>query len=124
VEFKMQVNPYDASAGHVLGPVVSVNTKSGTNILHGTMYYWLKNSALDSTDFFINKAAQRKPVYQDHRYGLTVGGPVFLPKLYNGHSKSFFFFAWEENRYGSPAATNGQTSSVPTAAERTGDFSA
>ncbi len=124
VEFKMQANPYDASAGHVLGPVVSVNTKSGTNALHGTMYYWLKNSALDSTDFFINKASQVKPVYQDHRYGVTVGGPVQLPRLYNGHNKTFFFFAWEGNRYSSPAATNGQTSSVPTAAERTGDFSA
>ncbi|HLJ16587.1 MAG TPA: TonB-dependent receptor [Bryobacteraceae bacterium] len=124
VEFKMQANPYDASAGHMLGPVISVNTKSGANQLHGTMYYWFKNSALDANDFFVNKAGQSKPVYQDHRYGLTIGGPVFVPRIYNGHNKTFFFFAWEENRYTSPATTNGQTSTVPTAAERTGDFSA
>ena len=124
VEFKLQGNPYDASAGHMLGPVISVSTKSGTNELHGTMYYYFKNSALDCTDFFINKAGQQNPVSQDHRYGLTAGGPIFVPRIYNGRNKTFFFFAWEENRYISPAGTNGQTSTVPTAAERTGDFSA
>jgi outer membrane receptor protein involved in Fe transport len=123
VEFKLQGNPYDASAGHMLGSVVSVSTKSGTNESHGTMYYYFKNSALDCTDFFINKAGQRNPVSQDHRYGLTIGGPIFAPKLYNGRNKTFFFFAWEENRYISPSGTSGQTNTVPTPAERTGDFS-
>src|SRR5579884_1610022 len=124
VEFKLQGNPYDASAGHMLGSVISVNTKSGTNDLHGTMYYYFKNSALDCTDFFINKAGQKNPVSQDHRYGLTIGGPAYLPKLYNGRDKTFFFFAWEGDRYVSPSGTSGQTNTVPTAAERTGDFSA
>ena len=124
VEFKLQGNPYDASAGHMLGSVVSVNTKSGTNELHGTVYYYFKNSALDCTDFFINKAGQQNPVSQDHRYGLTIGGPAYIPKLYKGRNKSFFFFAWEGNRYISPSGTSGQTNTVPTPAERTGDFSA
>lgn len=124
VEFKLQGNPYDASAGHMLGSVVSVNTKSGTNELHGTTYYYFKNSALDCTDFFINKAGQRNPVSQDHRYGLTAGAPITLPGLYHGRNKTFFFFAWEENRYISPSGTSGQTNTVPTAAERTGDLSA
>ena len=124
LEFKLQGNPYDASAGHMLGSVISVNTKSGDNELHGTMYYYFKNSALDCTDFFINKAGQRNPVSQDHRYGLTAGGPIFVPRIYNGHNKTFFFFAWEENRYISPSGTSGQTNTVPTPAERTGDFSA
>src|SRR6516165_9956793 len=124
VEFKLQGNPYDASAGHMLGSVISVNTKSGTNELHGTMYYYFKNSALDCTDFFINKAGQKNPVSQDHRYGLTIGGPAYLPKLYKGKNKTFLFFAWEGNRYISPSGTSGQTNTVPTPAERTGDFSA
>jgi hypothetical protein len=123
VEFKLQGNPYDASAGHMLGPVISVNTKSGTNELHGTTFYYFKNSAMDCTDFFTNAAGQRLPVYQDHRYGLTAGGPVLLPKIYNGRNRTFFFFSWEENRYTSPAGTNGQVNTVPTAAERNGDFS-
>jgi hypothetical protein len=124
VEFKLQGNPYDAGAGHMLGSVISVSTKSGTNELHGTMYYYFKNSALDCTDFFINKAGQRNPVSQDHRYGMTIGVPIFVPRIYNGHNKTFFFFAWEENRYISPSGTSGQTNTVPTLAERTGDFSA
>lgn len=123
-EFKMQNSPYDASAGHVMGPVVSVSTRSGSNALHGSMYYFFKNSALDANDFFVNKARQTRPVYQDHRYGLTVGGPVFVPKLYHGQNKTFFFYAWEGNRYTSPATTAGQTGTVPTLAERRGDFSA
>jgi hypothetical protein len=124
VEFKLQGNPYDASAGHMLGSVISVNTKSGANDLHGTTYYYFKNSALDCTDFFINKAGQRNPVSQDHRYGLTAGGPIWAPHVYNGKNKTFFFFAWEENRYISPSGTSGQTNTVPTPAERTGDLSA
>lgn len=123
-ELKLQASPYDASVGHVLGPVVSVSSKSGTNDFHGTLYYWFKNSALDATDFFLNKSGQTKPVYQDHRYGLTFGGPIAIPHVYRGRDKTFFFFAWEGNRYTSPATTAGQTSTVPTAAERAGDFSA
>jgi hypothetical protein len=124
VEFKLQGNPYDASAGHMLGSVISVNTKSGDNQLHGTLYYYFKNSALDCTDFFINKAGQKNPVSQDHRYGLTAGGPIYVPKIYQGRNKTFFFFAWEENWYVQPSGTSGQTNTVPTPGERTGDFSA
>ncbi len=123
-EFKMQNSPYDASAGHVMGPTVSVSTRSGSNALHGMLYYVFKNSALDANDFFVNKSGQSRPVYQDHRYGLTVGGPVVIPHLYNGHSRTFFFYAWEGNHYTSPATTSGQTGTVPTLAERNGDFSA
>jgi hypothetical protein len=122
-ELKLQASPYDSSVGHVLGPVVSVNSKSGTNTYHGTAYYWFKNSALDANDFFANRSGQKKPVYQDHRYGLTFGGPLTIPHLYQGRDKTFFFFAWEGNRYTSPATTAGQTGTVPTAAERAGDFS-
>jgi hypothetical protein len=122
-ELKLQASPYDTSVGHVLGPVVSVNSKSGTNSYHGTAYYWFKNSALDANDFFANRSGQKKPVYQDHRYGVTFGGPLTIPHLYQGRDKTFVFFAWEGNRYTSPATTAGQTGTVPTAAERAGDFS-
>ncbi len=122
-EFKMQSIPYDASVGHALGPVINVGTKSGANGLHGEIYYWARNSAFDSANFFDNKAGLKKAVYQDHRYGGSAGGPVLIPGVYNGRNKTFWFFAWEENRFGQPSTSN-QTSTVPTAQERVGDFSA
>jgi outer membrane receptor protein involved in Fe transport len=122
-EFKMQSNPYDASVGHTFGPVINVGTKSGTNSLHGTVYYWGRNSAFDSANFFDNKAGLKKVVYQDHRFGASAGGPALIPRVHDGRNKTFWFYAWEENRFGQPSTSN-QTSTVPTAAERTGDFSA
>ncbi|MCU1261490.1 MAG: hypothetical protein JWO80_4375 [Bryobacterales bacterium] len=122
-DFKLQANPYDASAGHVLGPVINVGTKSGGNAVHGEVYYWGRNSAFDSSNFFDNKAGLKKSVYPDHRYGAALGGPVFIPHFYEGRNKTFWFYSWEENRFGQPSISN-QTSTVPTAAERAGDFSA
>ena len=123
VGFKMESNPYDASVGHVFGPVINITTKGGANEPHGSVYYWAKNSAFDAMNFFSNKAGLGKLVYQDHRYGASVGGPVVLPHLYDGRNKTFFFYSWEQNRWSSPANQN-QFATVPTAAERTGDFSA
>jgi len=121
--FKIESNPYDASVGHVYGAVINISSKGGTNEPHGSVYYWAKNSAFDAMNFFDNKGGLPKLVYQDHRYGATVGGPVILPRLYNGHNKTFFFYAWEHNRWTAPANTD-QVGTVPTAAERGGDFSA
>jgi hypothetical protein len=115
-EFKMEASPYDASAGHSIGPVVNVGTRNGTNEFHGSLYYWARNSAFDAANFFDNKAGLKKVVYQDHRYGATIGGPIV-------RNHTFFFYSWEENRFGQPSTSN-QTSTVPTAAERNGDFSA
>jgi hypothetical protein len=122
-EFKMESSPYDASVGHVFGPVINISTKGGTNDLHGSLYDWEKNAALDAMNFFDNKAGIKKLAYQDHRYGASVAGPVVLPHLYDGHNKTFFLYAWEQNKWTSPANTT-QFATVPTAAERTGDFSA
>ncbi|MCX6628407.1 MAG: carboxypeptidase-like regulatory domain-containing protein [Candidatus Solibacter sp.] len=123
VGFKMESSPYDAGVGHVYGPVINMSTKGGSNELHGSAYYWAKNSAFDAMNFFSNKAGLGKLVYQDHRYGVSAGGPIFLPKLYNGRNRTFFFYTWEQNRWSSPANQN-QYATVPTAAERAGDFSA
>ena len=122
VGFKMESNPYDASVGHVFGPVINISTKGGANEPHGSVYYWAKNSAFDAMNFFSNKAALGKLVYQDHRYGASIGGPVVLPHLYNGRNRTFFFYSWEQNRWSSPANQN-QFATVPSAAERVGDFS-
>lgn len=119
-EFKVQTAAYDASVSHTVGALVNVSTRSGTNDLHGELYWWLRNSAFDTPNIFQNRAGQKLPGYQDNRYGLWFGGPVYLPKIYNGRNKTFFFYNWEANTFGSPQSF---LSSVPTAAMRRGDFS-
>jgi hypothetical protein len=119
-EFKMQTTPYDASIGHTMSSVVNVSTASGTNAIHGEAHWWLKNSALDAPNFFNNKNGTKPAVYQDNRYGASAGGPVVLPRLYNGKNKTFWYYVWEANKWGVPQAYTG---TVPTAAQREGDFS-
>ena len=119
-EFKVDTSPYDASIGHSIGSVVNISTASGTNQLHGEAHYWAKNSAFDAPNFFNNKAGTKKTVYQDNRYGASAGGPVYLPKLYDGQNRTFWYHAWEANRWGVPLT---YTNTVPTAAQREGDFS-
>ncbi len=120
-EFKVQTSSYDASIGHTIGALVNVSTKGGTNTLHGEVYWWLRNSALDTANIFQNRAGQTLPVYQDNRYGLAGSGPVLLPKLYNGKNKTFWFYTWEANTWGNPKSF---TNTVPTDAMRRGDLSA
>jgi len=107
--------------GHTPGAVLNTVTKSGTNDIHGEAHEWLLNSALDASTFFQNASGAPKPAYQDNRYGASIGAPVFIPKVYNGKNKTFFFFGWEGNQWGKPTANVG---TVPTLAERNGDFSA
>jgi hypothetical protein len=121
-EFKIQTSVFDASLGHTMGSTVNVSTKAGTNTIHGEMHEWFRHSALDAPDIFQNRSGQGLAVYQDNRYGLSVGAPVVLPKLYNGKNRTFWFFAWEANKFGS-AAGGSATSTVPTAKMRNGDFS-
>ena len=120
-QFKIVTNPFDASAGNTLGATVNVSTKSGTNLLHGEGHYYGRNNFFDTMDFFSNKNNVPQTIYQDNRYGGSLGGPVLIPKVYKGKNRTFFFYAWEENRYSTP---QGWTGTVPTAAERNGDFSA
>ena len=119
-EFKVQTASYDASISHTVGALVNVSTRSGTNNLHGEAYWWIRNSALDTPNIFQNRAGQKLPVYQDNRYGLWAAGPVFLPRLYHGRNKTFWFYNWERNGFGVPQSF---VSSVPTAAMRRGDLS-
>lgn len=120
-EFKMQTSAYDASVGHTMGSVLNVSTASGTNELHGEAHWWLRHSALDAPNFFNNKNNTPRPVYQDNRYGLSGGGPIVLPKIYNGRNRTFFFYAFEGNQFGVPTQFS---RTVPTAEQRNGDFSA
>lgn len=120
-EFKVQTAPFDASAGFSLGSVVNVTTKSGTNELHGELHHWLRHSKLDAPTIFQNRAGQKLPLYQDNRFGGSVGAPVFIPKFYDGRNRTFWFFAAEANLFGDPNIS--RTSTVPTDFMRQGDLS-
>jgi hypothetical protein len=124
-EFKVQTSSFDAQNGHTMGSVVNINSKGGTSAFHGSAWWWLRHSDLDAPTIFQNRSAQpgqRKiAVYQDNRYGLSGGAPVYIPKIYNGKNRTFWQFTWEANKFGDPAGT--YVSSVPRANWREGNFS-
>ena len=120
-QFKIMTNPFDASVGNTMGAVLNVATKGGTNKLRGEAHWFARNRAFDCNDFFNNRNGTQRPVYQDNRFGFSLGGPVILPKVYKGTNKTFFFYTWEKNPYTVPQTFTG---TVPTAEERQGDFSA
>jgi hypothetical protein len=120
-EFRVNTSPYAAEYGRTGGGVVSFSIKSGTNDLHGTFHEFLRNSKLDAAGFNSNRAGlTEKPSFKRNQFGLTSGGPVWIPKLYNGRNRTFWFFAYEGLRQRSLRAFTG---TVPTELERMGDFS-
>src|SRR5215469_15474718 len=100
------------------GAVVDVITKSGTNQLHGSAFEFLRNSAMDARSFF-NTKGTLFPAFRYNQFGFSVGGPVYIPKLYNGRNRTFFFADYEGFRRN---GLNTISASVPTAAMRTGNF--
>src|SRR5215471_5427238 len=100
-EFSVESGGFKAETGHASGGTLSFVSKSGTNDLHGDAYEYLRNQDLDARGFF----AATKAVYKQNDFGVTAGGPVWLPKLYNGRNRTFFFFSYEgfRNRVGATA---------------------
>ena len=120
-EFTVDTNGFKAEYGHAGGGVMTFVSKSGTNALHGSAYEFLRNNDFDANDWFSNRAGKKRQIYKQNDFGFTAGGPVWIPKVYNGKDKTFFFFSYEgfRNRNG---ATNA-TSTVPTPEMYNGDFS-
>ena len=116
-EFKSQGHNDLAEYGGAAGAQVSVVTKSGTNQYHGALWEYLRNEVMDSRGYF---EQVRAPLRQN-QYGASAGGPLSIPKLYNGKNRTFFFVAWEGYRYASKSETGAL---APTAAMDAGDFSA
>jgi len=119
-EFKVQTSNYSAEFGLSGGGIINVIYKSGTNSFHGSLYEFLRNSVMDANNFFSNEKGIPLASFKRSQFGASVGGPVLIPKLYNGHNKTFFFADYEGLRQRSAAQASG---TVPTAAERGGDFS-
>jgi hypothetical protein len=119
-EFKVLTTAYAPEWGRTSGGVVTFATKSGTNHLHGSVFEYLRNSALDANSYTANAAGTPKPHFQRNQFGYAVGGPVWLPHLYDGRGRTFFFTNYEGLRQSQAGSFLG---TVPTALERKGDFS-
>ena len=113
-EFK--IHAANNSAEFASPGVISVTTKSGTNKLHGSLFYFHNNSALNARGYF----QAQKPVTKTHVFGFSLGGPVYAPKLYDGRNRTFFMLSYWGERIPGKGSAN---ATVPTAAMRQGDFS-
>src|SRR6195256_5994453 len=118
-EFKVVSHADSAQFGSVLGGVINVVTKSGTNEYHGTVWEYVRNTAFDARNPFIPASRGVTP-FRQNQFGASFGGPVWVPKLYNGKNKTFFYFAYQGFRY---TQNNDSVLKVPTAAQLAGDES-
>ena len=123
-EVQLSTSNFSAEFGRVAGGLVNLTSRSGTNAFHGSGYEYFTNEALGAgqplTD--LGNGLHARPVNRSHDFGFTVGGPVIIPKIYNGRNRTFFFLNLEEWRQ--KASTGGTFTTVPTNAYRQGDFSA
>jgi len=124
-EVSIQTSNFAAEYGQAGGGYFNYTMKSGTNQLHGSAYDYFVNTALNAgLPFTVNPTNPneniRNPIHQND-FGFTVGGPIAIPKVYNGHDKTFFFVSFEQFRQ-TNFTTNG-IAQVPNAAERSGNFS-
>jgi hypothetical protein len=119
-EFKVESNNLSAIYGRYSGGAINVSTKSGTNQFHGDVFEFIRNNAFDANEWFNKAAGGARNPFRMNQFGGTVGGPVSIPHVYSGHDRTFFFFAYQGTR-----RTQGSTftGTVPTAAQRAGDFS-
>lgn len=134
-EVRVDANSFDAAVGHGGGGSVNISLKSGTNALHGSVGASVSSGPMMTRNWFSNnfifnpatgpitpeKIKANTPSSRWLRESATIGGPVYLPKLYNGRNKTFWMFGYQSHNRRRPVATQ---NGVPTAAQRNGDFSA
>ena len=119
-EFKVETNSFSAEYGRAAGGVFNVVTRSGTNDLHFTAYEFFRHEKLSENDYFAKLSNTAKAPFRFNQFGGTVGGPVYIPKVYDGRNRTFFFFNTELVRF-----TQGITFTAvtPEADQLRGDFS-
>ncbi len=119
-EFRVETSTMPAEYGRTTGGVEIFNTKGGGNRFHGTAYDLFRNEDLDANSWYNNYLGLPRALDKQNDYGGVLSGPVWIPKLYNGKNRSFFLFSWEQYRQNQGGAS---TTTVPTAAQKSGDFS-
>jgi hypothetical protein len=119
-EFRVESGVLTADHGRYSGGVITMNTKSGTNQIHGRLFEYFRNQILNSNGWQNNSLGEPRQAFHQNNYGMSIGGPISVPRLYNGSNRTFFYFGWEGERY-----NTGQTvvTTVPTLLQQQGDFS-
>lgn len=112
-QYKVQTNNYSAEFSNTSGGIINVITKSGTNQFHGSLYDFYRSTGLNANNFFANLAGLSRAPFRYNQFGGTIGGPIY-------RDKTFFFFSYEGLRWTQAVTT---TATLPTVAERGGDFS-
>jgi hypothetical protein len=110
-EFNIQTSMYAPEFGRSPGGQISLLTRSGTSQYHGSVFDYVRNDALDATDWFVNARRQPKPALRQNDFGGVFGGPVKIPGLYSG-DKTFFFFSYEGLRLRQPLSASTQVPSL------------
>ena len=118
-EFRLQNGDFNAEFGHSTAGIINAVIRSGTNRIKGDLWEFLRNDALDANDYFSKQNHQPIPEYRQNQFGGTVGGPIVLPKLYNGRNKTFFFFDYQGTRIIQPSP---YTVNVPSALMQSSNF--
>ncbi len=118
-EFRVATNN-SAEFGRSAGANVNMAVRSGSRDLHGSAYEYLRNNVFDANDFFANRLSRGKVPFRQNQYGVSVGGPVIIPKLYHGRERTFWFVNWEGFRR---RRGNTLNTTAPVQAQRDGDFS-
>jgi hypothetical protein len=119
-EVAVVTNSLAAEYGRTGGGTINIATKGGTNTLHGSAYDYFQNSALNANSWSSNKNGAKKTASQNNTFGATIGGPIWLPHLYNGKNRTFFFFSEQSNRSRSTYTASG---TEPISSWVNGDFS-
>ena len=119
-EFKTLRGTFSAEYGRSASSQIDVITRSGTNAFHGTAYEFFRNNVLNANSYLNNKNGVKRPLLRYNDFGYTLGGPVWIPHIYNGRDKTFFFFSQEFRRVITYAPLT--NFGVPTLAERQGNF--
>ncbi len=117
-EFSVQTSNYSAEYGQNAGGVVNIITKSGTNDLHGDVFEFVRNAQFNARNYF----AKSRDALKRNQFGGVIGGPIVIPRVYNGENRTFFFFGIQNTRLRN--TTSASSAFVPTAANLAGDFSA
>jgi hypothetical protein len=119
-EFRVITNNFSAEYGRSGGGILTAAGRSGTNDFHGSVYEFFRNNLLNANGWQNNATGLPRNPVRHNEYGFALGGPISIPKVYNGKNRTFFFFNFEQIRDRSP---DNLLLTVPTAAQRAGDFS-
>jgi hypothetical protein len=120
-EFRIETAAFKAEDSRASGGNISITTKSGTNSLHGSLFDYYQAQELNANSWLNNKLGRPKSIFHRNDFGANVGGPVLIPKVYDGRNKTWFFFSYEGYRFPQTSGPSQQTIPLPEMIK--GDFS-